>query len=810
MTVYNPYKFAGENLPESLKTNIFLSGFVTKFENMLDISMEYLQEINEIIRNSASENLYVVDIWNLFEGFTNEQYSEYLNVDTASISLTSSMLTDTNLLIQEFKTKCDPHPTYAGHERIAQEHLNVFKYFKFDCQESLSGVKDKDDTLSFNIDTFENGNFTYKLNKLVNNQVSLIKSSQTSPIVVDASDLTGEGKVFVEVYNDSNKIYTTNYLDYNLSSNSHTLSTTSSLTGIKELSENITFTIESTFTEGYTYKLFTKINNVESEHSSLTLSASKLSGKGSVYAKVYKNSVHVDTTNSLNFDIIVNDFSLVCDKTISSSTFDIDEKITLSVSGTTNDDLTYKIFNKIEEQSTLLSQDKSVAVYAIDYQGSGSFYAEVYYKSNLLTTTEEINYQIKINQHTISVDNNALNGLKDLNQSITIKINSTYVGSYTFKLYKSNEDGEVFLKQNSGNIKINATDLIGEGSIFVKVFKNDKQVATTNSLTYNISINEFSFKTSATIQNVILDSTDNIKFEIVGQDFTNYSFRLYKNGTFVSTSTGSSFNISAQTLSGSGSIYLDVYKNYSKIHSTNSLDYSITINEFSFSCDQSDLTGYVGSQKVITFTAQALKTQGYTYKLSKRSGGVTSVLKEVSTPIIEINAGDLHGSGNVFLEVYKGQTLVYKSSNIGYNFNAIDFVISSSVNLSSLENDDQKVYISINNTSIPTPIFMLYRIDNGVKTKIQTNGTGEFELKANMLDGEGELIVEVYSEGSKIAQTNTLQFKYDSKNLSKEDMAHKNDIVLIVIAIVLVVAVIGIALTIVVVGHIKKKKMWKI
>lgn len=808
-TVYNPYRYAAENFPDSLKNNVLLASFVTKFETMLEISMEYLQEINDIIRASASEDVYVVDIWNLFAGFSNEEYSQYLNVDTASISITLDMISNTSLLIQEFKEKCDPHPTYAGHERIAQEHLNVFKYFKLESSD-LMGIKDINETVSLSLDTFESGSYTFKVNKKVGETTNEIATSQTYPASINPSLLEGQGNVFVEVYSTSDLIYTTNSLEYDIKNNSHVLSTTNSLQGVKENSDTITFTVKSTYTDSYTYKLCKKINNVETEYSSLSVTADKLNGKGTVYVKVYKNSKHIATTNSFHFDIILNSFSLTSDSENLNAIFDDGEKITLTVQAQNNNSLSFKIYNKIAENSVLLGSEKSVTIYAVDYEGEGSFYAEVYYDSSLLSTTDELPYNISINTHTISTTDGALIGLKDVNKTITIKVNKIYSGNYTYKLYKVTDEGETLLKESTGNATINAMDLVGEGTLYMAVYKNGKKVATTNALDFQISLNQFVISTTSDITDVVLDSTDNIEIKITGQDYSGYNFKIYKNGSYLSTTTSSTISISAESLSGSGQLYIDVYKNYSKIHSTNSLDYSITINEFSMSCSEENLTGYIGGERVITFEVSAIKTEGYIYKLNKRSGGVTTVLREVSTPVINITANDINGSGSLYLEVYKGQTCVYKTTNVSYSYNAINFIISSSLNLTTLESDDQKVSVNVNTASIPTPIFMLYRLDNGVKTKLQTTSTGEFEIKASQLDGEGTLFVEVYSEGHKIAESNALQFKYDSKNHSDDKKNENIEKVLIIGAIILVAVIVVVVVVISIIGSIKKKKMWKL
>lgn len=120
MTVYNPYKYLtladvqislGNVQMEAMVRNA-LNGYQPKLDRMLELSMTALQEINDIIRESAGREVYVADIWELFETFTKTQYLEYINSDISQLTLSSF---DVTTLFSQVATACDPHPTAEGH-----------------------------------------------------------------------------------------------------------------------------------------------------------------------------------------------------------------------------------------------------------------------------------------------------------------------------------------------------------------------------------------------------------------------------------------------------------------------------------------------------------------------------------------------------------------------------------------------------------------------------------------------------------------------------------------------------------------------
>lgn len=125
MTIYNPYKHASA---ESIKVNTgstfsdaIIKSVISSIDDILDISIEYLEKINKIIRESANDQVVVVDIYKKFETFSKKQYLEYINADLSKIEITST--SDLDNAQQLFADYVDPHPTAAGHNVIANEHI---------------------------------------------------------------------------------------------------------------------------------------------------------------------------------------------------------------------------------------------------------------------------------------------------------------------------------------------------------------------------------------------------------------------------------------------------------------------------------------------------------------------------------------------------------------------------------------------------------------------------------------------------------------------------------------------------------------
>lgn len=223
MTVYNPYKYTSfldvtvnvEDDTTSSLINTTLYAIDEMFQEMLSTTMEYLQMINEEIRNSASENICVVDVWNLFENFSEEEYKQYINSDISKVEISNFDISNIagSINLDDLSKNCDPHPTKAGHNVIAQEHIKTFKYISIKTQSNLTNITEKNVSINIIVQNPNNEQYVYKLYKDSGTKILLAENS-TGEFFVVSNDINGTGNLFVEVYKDSQKIYTTNSLSY--------------------------------------------------------------------------------------------------------------------------------------------------------------------------------------------------------------------------------------------------------------------------------------------------------------------------------------------------------------------------------------------------------------------------------------------------------------------------------------------------------------------------------------------------------------------------------------------------------------------
>ncbi len=221
MTVYNPYKYTSLNditispLLANYEAMIrsALAGYEAKFQRMVELSMTALQEINDTIRESAGREVYVADIWKLFEGFDKTQYLEYINADISQVTLASA---DISSVLSQLTTACDPHPTAKGHEVIAEEHLSAFKYFDLKMIGELEEEYEEKGTITFTLITFEEGEYSFEMFRKVGYVHTTIATYYTSVMVVPVTSISGEGEVYVKVYDGENEVYTTNSVEYDV------------------------------------------------------------------------------------------------------------------------------------------------------------------------------------------------------------------------------------------------------------------------------------------------------------------------------------------------------------------------------------------------------------------------------------------------------------------------------------------------------------------------------------------------------------------------------------------------------------------
>ena len=228
MTVYNPYKYlslsdvsisSSISSYESMIRNA-LSSYDVQFQTMLNMSMESLQIINSEIRNSSSDEVFVVDIWEMFEGFSKDQYLEYINSDISKLTITMAdigaiMQNNLSSFMGRVTSTCDPHPTEAGHAVIAQKSQENFNLFSLSANKNLSGLN-KSDIITFSVNPIVQGNYTYKCYKEIGASKELIFETNNNSFEIQASEIEGFGKIFVEVCNESQQTEKTNQLTFNL------------------------------------------------------------------------------------------------------------------------------------------------------------------------------------------------------------------------------------------------------------------------------------------------------------------------------------------------------------------------------------------------------------------------------------------------------------------------------------------------------------------------------------------------------------------------------------------------------------------
>lgn len=313
MTVYNPFKYlslndvsisAGMSGYASIIRSI-LSQYDNKLQEMLVMSIDSLKIINEEIRNSADENIYVADIWQLFDSFTKEQYLEYINADISKVEIASL---DVASIMSEIASASDPHPTKAGHEIIANEHLKAFKYFKLSTNDDFSAITKGSDKIALNLQTIENDNFTFKLKKTSANVESTILQSSQMAIEVLASSIKGQGKLYIEVYDESqNHVFTTNSIDYDVDyEEEQSFVLTSNKNEVQNKDEIIDFTVNSSDVENAEFSLIRVRSGVRkllqtNTTGRFSVLAIDLEGRSELFVEVYSDGNLISKTNSMYY-----------------------------------------------------------------------------------------------------------------------------------------------------------------------------------------------------------------------------------------------------------------------------------------------------------------------------------------------------------------------------------------------------------------------------------------------------------------------------------------------------------------------------
>lgn len=205
MTIYNPYLHL--NLDEA-QVDSSLSALVdmakSNFTQMLSITMEYLEQINQTIRQSAvQDKIFVADVRSKFDTFSSAEYKQYINADASNIVLSS--FADLANIQSIMATACDPHPTVDGQEQIANVFLDVFNYAEFSWTDSFSNIEDGEKEISISFKLFKD-NVLVKAYKIVNGEKNdvEIKNIENGTIKILAKNLDGQGDLFITVTNQGN------------------------------------------------------------------------------------------------------------------------------------------------------------------------------------------------------------------------------------------------------------------------------------------------------------------------------------------------------------------------------------------------------------------------------------------------------------------------------------------------------------------------------------------------------------------------------------------------------------------------------
>lgn len=612
MTVYNPYKYMTLNdinttgltgMNKMLVTSL-ISTFETKYQKMLSMSMASLQLINDEIRNSATDDVCVVDIWNLFESFTEEQYVQYINADMSKVEIVDADINMTELqqgnyatlmnnIMSRLTTNCDPHPTEAGHAVIATEHLDTFKYFKLSTDKDFSALQDSSDKITLNVETVESGTYTYKFYKETTLGKNVLRETSSPSLEVRATQLAGQGELYVEIYENSNLIYTTDRIAYNVSLNTFTISANKTLEGVFDSGEQVTISIASSNTGDYTFKLIKQTSDAttlaETTSADITIEVDDILGEGGLYVEVYKAGTFVMKTNQIDYNVTLNSFALSSSLSLSNAIVDGIDIINFTLTAESYVGYNYKLYKETTTK-TLLTEgtDSTFAINAQDLVGNGKVFAEVYKNENLMYTTNKISYSVQMNEFSFSsVDD--LDGIVDRNQAINFTVSALKTQGYTFKLYKEIDGTATLIKESTtASIYTTADKLVGEGKVYVEVFKGSTKICTTNVLNFHLIIGDFRLSSSDTTN--VKSEEDTISIVVNSISIPNPEYKLIKdtNGktTVVATNKTGRFTVQAGDLNEMTGLYVEVYSNGEQVATTNTLYF-----QFDFGSQGGSLTG---------------------------------------------------------------------------------------------------------------------------------------------------------------------------------------------------------------------------
>ena len=129
MTIYDPFKYFDiseirYNSSDTMTNNI-ANLIITKFPDIKSLAINYLNEVNNYIRNNSNyENVVVVDVNATFEAIDSATtYSKYINADSSKIDLGTVTYSSIGSIANNIYL--DPHPTSLGQKFIANIYLQA-------------------------------------------------------------------------------------------------------------------------------------------------------------------------------------------------------------------------------------------------------------------------------------------------------------------------------------------------------------------------------------------------------------------------------------------------------------------------------------------------------------------------------------------------------------------------------------------------------------------------------------------------------------------------------------------------------------
>ncbi len=240
MTIYNPYKYVTfndinvdtQNAQNNLVVKSLLSALDQTFQEVLSTTIKYLEKVNDIIRQSASDNVIVVDIYKLFETFSKEEYKTYVNADLSKMTITKELFESIDWENMNFSNlfstlmQCsDPHPTKMGQEVIANCHKQNFAVFKLNLETDILEINNDEQEIFFSIiKVGGTSNYVFKLYKNINNNLTLLKETQEYRFCVKAKEIDGKGSMYIEIFENNVKVGQSNQIEYNYQAQDNTQS----------------------------------------------------------------------------------------------------------------------------------------------------------------------------------------------------------------------------------------------------------------------------------------------------------------------------------------------------------------------------------------------------------------------------------------------------------------------------------------------------------------------------------------------------------------------------------------------------------